>query len=166
MEWIVENESNMEQYEVEKSADGIHFRTVNTVPANNAATNSYSWVDKTPLQGNNYYRIRSMDLNGKTQYSKVAKVLITKGKQGISIYPNPVTNGIIKLKFINKPAGIYGIKLLTKTGQVIMLKQIQHPEGNNVEQIDLNKIVVAGVYQLEITKPGGSRKNLTVSILR
>ena len=136
------------------------------LPLNNAPTNSYSWLDKTPLQGNNYYRIRSTDLNGETTYSKVVNVFITKGRQSISIYPNPVANGIINLRFPNKPGGIYGIKLLAKTGQVIMLKQIQHAAENTIERIDLNMAVAPGVYQLEITKPGGSRKNISVSILK
>jgi len=52
--------------------------------------NNYSWLDINVADGYNYYRIVSTDISGKKEYSTIAKVLIDKGKQSISVYPNPV----------------------------------------------------------------------------
>ena len=162
MEWKVENESNLKQYDVEKSVDGNHYATTKTVAANNTAISNYSWLDENPSEGYNYYRILSTDKNGKTAYSTVVKVLIGKRKQDISIYPNPVENGTINLQLTNQPAGIYGLRLLNNMGQVMISKQINHAEGSSTETIQLDKYSAHGIYQLEVTKPDGNKVNMNV----
>ena len=162
VEWRVENESNLKQYDVEKSVDGTHYAIANTVAANNAALSNYNWLDVHPSEGYNYYRIRSTDINGKTAYSMVVKVFMGKGIQNISVYPNPVTNGTINLHLTNEPGGIYGIRLLNKMGQVMISKQINHAEGSSTETIQLDKYSAHGIYQLEVTKPDGNKVNMNV----
>ncbi|MEP6948564.1 MAG: T9SS type A sorting domain-containing protein [Ginsengibacter sp.] len=162
VEWKAENESNLRQYSVEKSVDGNHYATANTVAANNAALSNYNWLDVNPSQGYNYYRIFSTDVTGKTAYSTVVKVNMGSVKQMISIYPNPVTDGIINLQFTNEPAGNYGIRLLNKLGQVMISKQINHVEGNSTEMIQLDKYSAHGIYQLEVTRPDGKTVNIEV----
>jgi hypothetical protein len=162
VEWKTENESNLQQYDVEKSVDGNHFTVTKTVAANNAAVNNYSWLDENPSEGYNYYRIRSTDKNGKTAYSTVVKVLIGKGKQNFSIYPNPVENGTINLQFTNQPAGKYGLRLLNNIGQVMISKQITHADGSSIESIQLDKYTAHGIYQLEVMKPDGDIININV----
>ena len=165
VEWKVEND-NQEQYEVEKSVDGNNYVIVNTVLANNVALSNYNWLDVHPSEGYNYYRIRSTDVNGKTEYSKVVKVFIGKERQAISVYPNPVTNGIINLQLTNEPQGIYGIRLINKMGQVMLSKQINRPRGSSTETIQLDKYPAQGIYQLEVTRTDGSKTNINVSILK
>ena len=58
VEWKAENESNMKQYDVEKSVDGNHYTIATTVAANNAILSNYNWLDVNPSEGYNYYRIR------------------------------------------------------------------------------------------------------------
>ena len=157
MEWRVENESNLKQYDVEKSVDGNHYATANTVTANNAALSNYNWLDVNPSKGYNYYRIKSVDINGKMEYSKVVKVFIGTTKQAITVYPNPVKDGIIHLQLLNQPSGIYEARLFNNAGQVISSKQIPHTEGSSTETLLINKAVVHGIYQLEITQPGNKK---------
>ena len=52
----------------------------------------------------NYYRVKSVDINGKTAYTNVVKVLMGSIKQDITIYPNPITDGMIHLQ-LHEPAG-------------------------------------------------------------
>ena len=85
-----------------------------------------------------------------------------KGKQSISIYPNPVINGTINLQLTNQPAGEYGIRLFNKMGQVMISKQINHAEGSSTETIQLDKYSAHGIYQLEVTKPDGNKVNMNV----
>ena len=39
--------------------------------------------------------------------TQVVKVLMGTLKQDIAIYPNPITDGMIHLQFMNEPAGKY-----------------------------------------------------------
>jgi hypothetical protein len=162
VEWKVENENNLEQYSVEKSVDGNHYITANTVAARHAAVSNYNWLDVNPAEGYNYYRILSTDVNGKTAYSVVVKVFTGKEKPGISIYPNPVSNGIINLQLTNQSPGEYGIRLLNKMGQVIISKQINHTAGSSTETIQLDKYTPHCIYQLEVTQPDGKKIDANV----
>ena len=162
VEWKVENESNMVQYEVEKSVDGNQFSKAATVTAKNGAVHTYSWLDKNAVTGYNYYRIRSVDLNGKVSYTEIVKVFMGKMVSEITIYPNPVTNGKINLQLTNQPAGIYGIRLLNPLGQVIVSKSVTHAEGSSSQSIPWDYNLAHGVYQLEVTKPDGDVKVIKV----
>ena len=153
VEWNVQNEQMMLQYDVEKSVDGVNFVKKETVAAKNSGSASYQWTDKDAAPGNNYYRIRSVDKDGKTVYSTVVNVLISNIKSNISIYPNPITDGIIHLQFVNQPQGRYGIRLLNPLGQLIVAKQIEFAGGNGSEGIKWDYNLAHGVYQLEIIKP-------------
>jgi hypothetical protein len=160
VEWKTANEATMKNYKVQKSNDGNKYITANTIAAKNAASNNYNWLDTQPSEGNNFYRIQSTDPDGKINYSKVVKVYMADEKQAISIYPNPVINGVINLQLTNQAAGIYGIRLFNKLGQVMFSKQINHNAGNDPGRFDIGKSSAHGVYQLEITKPDGNKVNL------
>ena len=164
VEWRVENERNMKQYEVEKSINGTQFTSIAIVPAtaNNGNSAIYLSIDTKPVEGYNYYRIKSVDINGKTTYTNVVKVLMGSIKRDITIYPNPITDGMIHLQFLNQPEGKYGIRLLNKLGQIIVLRQISHAEGSSTELIKWDFNLAHGMYQLEVVKPDGSIKNINV----
>ena len=152
----------MQQYEVEKSTDGNKFSKVATTTALNGAANQYNWLDKNPAIGYNYYRIRSVDKNGKTGYTQVVKVNISNAIATISIYPNPIVNGVVNVQLINQPAGVYGIRLLNPLGQVIVSKSVTHAEGTSTEPIKWDYKLAHGMYQLEVTKPDGDIKVIKV----
>jgi hypothetical protein len=162
VDWKIINEKNMQHYEVERSFDGKQFAKVTTMTAVNAGSSHYSWIDEGVLPGYYYYRIRSVDNTGKIQYTQSVKVLIGDGKSLITIYPNPITNGIINVQMINMPAGKYGIRLMNHLGQIIVSKQVERMEGSNTEAIKWNYNLAHGVYQLEIIKPDGGVKIIKV----
>jgi hypothetical protein len=78
------------------------------------------------------------------------------------VYPNPVVNGIINLKFTNQPAGRYNIGLLNSLGQLIAVKQVERSDGNGSENLKWDYNLAHGIYQLEITKPNGEVKVIKV----
>jgi hypothetical protein len=162
VEWNVIHEKNMQQYEIERSVDGINFTKQQTVVATNEGSSNYNWLNKSLLPGYYYYRIRSIDNNGKTEYTEKAKILVGNGRAVIVVSPNPIANGIIHLQMLNMPGGKYGFRLMNNLGQVIISKQIERSEGSNIETINLARPVSRGVYQLEVTQPGGELKNIKV----
>ena len=162
VEWKVENESNMQQYEVEKSLDGTNFLKVANVAANNRGAGDYTWLDQKAGSGYNYYRIRSIDGNGQSSLTQIVKVFIGNASQEISIFPNPIANGIINIQLTNQLAGIYNVRVLNSLGQPVLFKQITHSEGSGAKTITLNNSLTRGIYQVEITKPGGDVKIIKV----
>jgi hypothetical protein len=161
VEWTVDNEINIKNYEVERSADGVKFEKVNTTIATgaNRISTTYNWLDVNPFNGNNFYRIRSIEADGRFDYSNTVLVKMGSISSGIRIYPNPVTDGIIGAEFKNMPAGIYSAKLLNAQGQTILSKTINHAPGTSMENIKPDYKLLAGIYQLEITSPA---KEITI----
>ena len=160
VEWKVENEKNMKQYEVEKSADGQYFALANTVTAklNNNGSVTYQWLDVNAFAGNNYYRIRSVSINGEIKYSDIVKVAIgSNNKPTIMIYPNPIVDGTINLLIINQPEGSYGVRLINELGQILWSKKVWHQEGSSTEKFSMGNFSTQGVYNLEITKPDNNK---------
>jgi hypothetical protein len=154
VEWNVENESSMQKYRVEKSLDGNNFTSVADVAAGNKGAAKYDFTDINPSFGNNYYRINSITKDGNATYSQIVKVSIASASS-ISIFPNPLTKGIINLQFTNAPAGKYGVRLINPLGEVVISKIIHQTSGNNKERIQCDHLS-KGIYQLNITKPDGS----------
>lgn len=162
VEWKVENQISMKEYEVEKSTDGIHFTKMNTTPVsgnNNGGSSTYNWLDVHPVTGVNYYRVRSISLSGNKAYSNIVKVIIGKEASSIVVSPNPVKNGIINLQLNNIPAGIYTARLFNNLGQLLTTASISHSAGSAVESIRPEHALVQGIYQLEIV---GEDKTKTV----
>ena len=104
--------------------------------------------------GYNYYRIKSLDINGEVRYTEVVKVFIGKSKKEITVYPNPIINNTINLQLVNQPAGGYKLRLLNNLGQQVFESSIQHAEGSSTELIAVDKSMPHGIYQLQIVQPG------------
>jgi hypothetical protein len=162
VEWKVENEKNMLHYEVEKSLDGNRFTQSAIVAASNNGAGTYNWIDKSVTPGYNYYRIRSIDLNGRPSLSQIVKVLITESPSTITIYPNRITDGMVNLQLTNQSAGTYKTRLLNPVGQVITSKEINLAAGSSTQQINWEYKLAYGVYQLQVTKPDGVVKVIKV----
>jgi hypothetical protein len=160
VEWKVEHEINIRQYEVQKSNNGTQFTNLFITPAHNSsASTSYLATDIQPVEGYNYYRIKSIDLDGRTAYTNVVKLLKGKGEQGITIYPNPVVDGKTSIQFNNMPAGNYTVRLLNTLGQEVFMKIMQHDEGRSTELINMDKKMQHGIYYLEVSKQGEIKFN-------
>jgi Secretion system C-terminal sorting domain len=166
LDWIVDHEFNVKQYEIQKSMTGIAFLSASTVVVkrNDNSSVNYQWVDVNPGTGNNFYRIRSVSMNGEVLYSNLMTVSMGNVKQDIVIYPNPVVNGIVNLQLINQSKGNYALRVLNNLGQVIQVTQIHHEEGSALQTILLNQRIVKGTYHLEIIKPDNTRLTRKISL--
>lgn len=74
--------ANATAFEIERAEDGWHFYPIASV--SNAI---FSYNDKQPLDGQNYYRIKNVLPDGTYQYSNIESILY---KNDIQVFPNPV----------------------------------------------------------------------------
>ena len=57
---------------------------------NTSSGHSYSYLHTGPVSGTNYYRLRTVDVNGKAEYSSIRRVVFGKNNfYNITIFPNP-----------------------------------------------------------------------------
>ncbi len=162
--WTVENEINIEKYAVERSSDGINFeRLVVVLPQSTSAGNNYKITDVSPLEGENFYRIKVYDRNGEIKYSTIAKAVIVKHTaSGMSIFPNPVRNSKINLQLTNQASGLYKLTLSNNLGQVIYTESKVSSNTTGTIQINLPVQLQNGIYQLEVVTPANEKQVLQV----
>lgn len=100
LRWRTENEQNFSHYELEYSPDADDFEYLATIPAtgNNAVgINDYLYEDRDRLtQGNAFYRLKMVDLDGKFSYSSVVSIH-NNLRLSIRIRTNPVTESSLIL---------------------------------------------------------------------
>ncbi len=93
--WTTTNEVNTKYFEVERSADGNNFVVIGKVnAANRQGNHQYSMSDASPATGINYYRLKSVDLNGSFSISAVVAVAVAK-KGNFSIVGNPLQSQLV-----------------------------------------------------------------------
>ncbi len=130
--WKTENEQNYTNFTVERSTDeGKTFNVIGGLQGSGQGT--YSLVDKSPVVGQNLYRLKQQDINSTITYSNV--VLVSYSNTGsnlitsnISIYPNPATN-IINLTIIAKSQEptFYNVMISNSSGIIVKLATLSQP---------------------------------------
>ena len=89
--WKVSEEINALRYEVEWSTDAAHYTAIEIVNYNALARGNYMAIDIQPVSGNNYYRIKQIDVDGRFSYSNIKLIKLTD-KIVINVYPNPASD--------------------------------------------------------------------------
>ncbi len=92
LEWTTQRERNTEGFYVERSWDGNQWSVIGFVKAANATgllESAYSFTDKQPKKGKNFYRLKQTDRDGRFGYSTVVNITLEEALT-LSLYPNPV----------------------------------------------------------------------------
>ena len=123
LSWVTSNESDVKQYVIEKSSDGVHFSDMDGVSARNLPGNAYSTTDAHPYPSKNYYRLRSVDIDGRYSVSNVILVQYNYDKPNLSFYPNPVND---KLNITGLKSGDQ-IQLYSADGKLLSMQKAIGP---------------------------------------
>jgi hypothetical protein len=92
LNWETTSEKNSKYFLVEKSKDGLSFKSIATVNAagNSSSASSYASIDKDPWEGINYYRLKQLDTDNNPKYSDIKAVEFKSSSNNIfTLFPNP-----------------------------------------------------------------------------
>jgi hypothetical protein len=159
LSWKTTNELNTSQFVVERSGNGSSFNAIGTVAATNlAGENDYQFTDAAPLAGDNSYRLKIVDVNGKSTYSTI--VLISAGGQSGAylVYPNPV-HGLASVVFNTSSPGKYCMQVIDPLGRPLQVLNGVSVAGANKVDIEMGGYS-AGVYTIVISDPVMGRRSL------
>lgn len=137
--WTTAMEEGNAYFDVERSKDGVDFVKIGTVQAQNNEHNSYEWTDATPLIGDNYYRLRQVDLDGQQSYSSIKQLYFDKAASWVNIYPNPTRSGEVAVQL----EAAASVTVWNVLGQCLQTYQLN--AGSNSLSFES-----AGVYLLKI----------------
>jgi len=151
IKWKTVGESNIANYKVERSLDGITFSDLATVSP--ATSSNYSYVDATASEGINYYRIKATVNTGVVEYSKVVSCQLPIVNYQLKAYPNPVTTNSFKLSIAS--VGKYTISIVDKLGKTIYSTTLNHTAATALENVTLDKQWATGCYTVKATDENG-----------
>ena len=153
--WATVGESNVANYTVQHSVDGVTFTDMATVAADNNANAAYSVRDSKTFAGTNYYRIKVSSNDGTVSYSNIATVSVSKAAPSIAAYPNPLVGNALKVALNNLEAGKYNLAVYNTLGAKVVEKSINHVGGTVVEQLSINSHLAAGAYSVRVSNSNG-----------
>jgi hypothetical protein len=144
--WVTANEINVSHFNIQRSFNGRDFINNGQVKAKNKSYNEYSFIDggsaPSPFGegwGEAFYRIESVDLDGRKQYSQTLN-LKPQTLNSISVYPNPAKEQItVTCK------GAKGLMIIDYLGRVVyQLNNITVHQTINTKQF------TKGLYLLQV----------------
>jgi len=71
-------------------------------------------------------------------------------RNSIAVYPNPVTNGFVKISFADQPAGKYQLQFMDISGQLINSRDVNVTSSRQIEEFRLPEFVTKGNYLLKV----------------
>lgn len=159
LKWVTSMEKNVSHFEVERSFDGRDYKSIGMVFAfgNTDEKQSYSFIDKQldmSKSGVVYYRLRSVDIDKKSEYSQVRLIHISKqgtGALSIITYPNPAVNSVS----VTVPAAWQGkaisYELISQSGQLITSRK--PGAASQTETFDISRLN-SGFYIIRVNCEG------------
>jgi hypothetical protein len=150
LDWTTSQEINTREFSVQHSADGRTFSKIATLAARgvNNADETYQAIHNNPNSGNNYYRLVTVDHDGKTEQSNVVKINFSRGFT-VSLTPNPASN-ILVVNLTNRTANV-NMQITDAGGRVVQSLVL----ANDVNRIELNGLK-KGLYLVKLTNESES----------
>ncbi|GAA4448616.1 hypothetical protein GCM10023189_06740 [Nibrella saemangeumensis] len=154
--WETAWERNADRFVVERSRDLKEFIPVGDPVKSVGDTenrNRYTFVDKHPFPGANYYRLRQIDKDGTTDLSKVISVVVNADQEAMLAYQS-AENGDIRV--LLNAIDAKGMKLHNLSGQPVSAQAIHLADTEWV--IRPASPLVPGVYLISIDSETGLKR--------
>ncbi|MBL7698984.1 MAG: hypothetical protein JNK79_12545 [Chitinophagaceae bacterium] len=139
LEWKTANEQNTTSFVVQRGDDVLRWADIGTLAAAGNASEErvYTFTDRSPVKGANYYRVMQKDIDGKYTYSEIKKVMFEGIAQSVVIKNNPVTNNTLEL-LVEKPVML---AIYNTQGSILFRKQL--PQG--LQRVNISGLP-GGIY--------------------
>ena len=131
LKWKTTWEESIREFIIEKSTDGRQFQFLQRVPAGSRSGNEYFAYDERLATGNNFYRLKVMNLDGTFDYSAVVRIYFRRGSAvTMQLYPNPA-KGDASLYYPAVAANSIHLTITDIAGKIISTRKVALTPGNN-----------------------------------
>lgn len=162
--WQTISEQNNTGFEVQQSRDGDSFAKIGFVAsqvatASSNALLSYSFTNEKLLAGINFYRLKQIDKDGTSAYSKTINIKPFNNLD-VSLLQNPVHNAI-GIRVNTTVSSEFKIALYSTDGRLLLSKNSSVSAGVQIINLPIQKLL-KGTYRLHIQDKDFKVKNLFV----
>jgi len=146
--WSTSLEINSDRFEIERSQDAKNWDMLGMVKAATISRekSSYHFVDDSPESGQNYYRLKMIDLDGSFAYSAIKSVHFPEFAWA-KLFPNPV-NDVLQIIISNKR--VRKIRIIDSFGRVMYAGQVTSASI----KVDF-KTYAYGIYLIHLEQEDG-----------
>ncbi len=151
LNWSTSSELNNSHFIVEKSTDGITFTTVAQFASKNSNSNTrlnYTYVDATPSNGTNYYRLTQVDLNGTSKVLGVKSQQVNIKTANSVLYPNPLQGNKFNLSLANQQDGQVAVSITSLLGKSVYQGNVNVVSGTAT--VSISTQLVSGLYLVNV----------------
>lgn len=146
LSWSTGTELNFSKFIIEKSKNGSDFTAIGTIMAK--GDNSIYGFEDELQDAITYYRLKMVDIDGKTSFSKVVSVTTGFVKNQLLMSPNPAINIVTVIH--PKTSRASSVAVTTLDGRDILRQSVE--AGADKTNIDLS-MLPAGIYLLNYVSP-------------
>ncbi|MCZ2223254.1 MAG: T9SS type A sorting domain-containing protein [Chitinophagales bacterium] len=158
LNWAVTNEINVAYYDIEYSKDNTRFSSIGTIPAKKGSAEiAYTKTHYGVSNGTHFYRIKTVDKDGKFVYSNIIRIEITTPNE-LLIYPNPATTDKIKIRYNAVSNAKYNAVIINANGQIVRQKNLF--EMMNEQDIYIGNLA-NGIYTIRLIDDKGNTSTTT-----
>lgn len=155
LDFATAGEPDLASFDIQRSADSSSFAGIGRVAATDSPVNHYRFADLQPLYPVDYYRLRMIDTDSSSTFSKILIVRMDQPPP-VKLFPNPAGSSVTIE--VNLPAGPILLQLADAAGQIVRTRSLQSAGQPFSTTIDLTGLA-SGVYFMKI---GGRTLNLLV----
>ena len=153
LNWVMENQTSVKSFVIERSGNGSQFDSIGVVNGtNNTHTSAYAFTDIRLLSGSNYYRLRQVDMDGSLKYSKVV-TLSNASVTKVRVYPNPAS-AVVNYTLDMPEAGQAMVQVYNLAGMVVLTQQQTFNAGANQQTLAISTLK-NGNYFIKISSSNG-----------
>jgi hypothetical protein len=157
LNWVMEDQTNCKYFAIERTGEEGSFDSIDVVTGiNNDNQTNYTFTDTHMLNGNNYYRLRQVDKDGVTRYSKVVTLDNAATTVRFSVYPNPAA-AVLHFAITSPAPEQVTVQVYNLAGIVVMSSQQELSAGNNQQSVAISGLK-SGNYFLKITSLSGASR--------
>lgn len=148
LNWETILEVNSDYFAIEHSENGINYQEIGRVDAagTSGMVQKYSFIHQKPVIGNNYYRLRMVDQDGRFEHSPNVELYFDSygNPSFVQVHPNP-SNGLFHFDFGTSADGIAHLEVINLAGQVVARETKQLTAGQHQFSMELGELA-NGVY--------------------
>lgn len=158
LEWKTSAETNSDRFEIERSSKGQNWEKIGSLQAakQSSVLSSYSFLDPTPLNGQNLYRLKMIDSDETFAYSRILNLNFSNKSQ-LVVYPNPASERIMTKSGDGQE--VSKIEIYNRSG-VLMAQSKQ-----NCDSIDILKLN-NGNYSVKVYYKAGFSESQNIMIVK
>jgi hypothetical protein len=148
--WTTTGAFTINRFVTERSDDKNHFYSIGeTASRNTGNTETYTAFDDRLINGIAYYRLRSIDNNGKETFSQVVPVSEISTGAALTLLRNPVKDQLLLMASQNL-AGIFDYSITSINGQFIQSGKLTILHAGQY-QLPMNENISPGTYLLRVS---------------